>query len=87
MIARLWRGRTTQEYADSYKRLLKERVRPSLQQIEGYRGGYMLRHETNNEVEFVMLNLFESLDAVKAFAESDYAVPVLEPKPDNYSQG
>jgi len=47
----------------------------------------MLRHETNNEVEFVMLNLFESLDAVKAFAESDYAVPVLEPKPDNYSQG
>jgi len=31
-------------------------------------------------VEFVVINLFESLDAVKAFAGQDYVIPVFEPE-------
>jgi hypothetical protein len=42
MIARLWRGWTTRENADAYERLLRERVLPGLQGIDGYRGGYIL---------------------------------------------
>ena len=80
MIARLWRGWTSLENADAYEKLLREQVLPGLQQIDGYRGGYILRQEGNAEVEFVVLNLFESLEAVRAFAGPDYTVPVFEPE-------
>ena len=80
MIARVWRGWTNAENADAYERLLKEVVYPGLQDIDGYRGGYILRQDGQEEVEFVTVNLFESLEAVKAFAGSDYEVPVFEPE-------
>jgi heme-degrading monooxygenase HmoA len=80
MIARHWRGWTERQNADSYERLLKQKVLPALQQIEGYRGGYVLRSDGAEEAEFVVVNLFESLDAVKRFAGADYSVPIFEPE-------
>ena len=80
MIARLWRGWTSIENAEAYEKLLREQVLPGLRQIDGYRGGYILRQEGNNEVEFVVMNLFESLEAVRAFAGPDYTVPIFEPE-------
>jgi heme-degrading monooxygenase HmoA len=68
------------ENANAYERLLREQVLPGLQQIDGYRGGYILRNDSNNEVEFVVMNLFDSLEAVRAFAGPDYTVPVFEPE-------
>jgi heme-degrading monooxygenase HmoA len=80
MIARLWRGWTTFEHADAYEILLREQVLPGLKGIEGYRGGYILRQEETDEVEFVVMNLFDSLDAVRAFAGPEYTIPVFEPE-------
>ena len=80
MIARLWRGWTSLENADAYEKLLREQVLPGLGQIDGYRGGYILRQEVTDEVEFVVMNLFDSLEAVRAFAGPDYTVPVFEPE-------
>jgi heme-degrading monooxygenase HmoA len=80
MIARLWRGWTSIENADAYEKLLREQVLPGLRQIDGYRGGYILRQEGNGEVEFAVMNLFESLEAVRAFAGPDYTIPVFEPE-------
>jgi heme-degrading monooxygenase HmoA len=80
MIARLWKGWTAPEHADAYEKLLREKVLPALQQIAGYRGGYVLRQDGDEEVEFAVLNLFDSLDAVRAFAGPDYTVPVFEPE-------
>ena len=80
MIARLWRGWTTFEHADAYERLLRELVLPGLKLIEGYRGGYILRQEGTDEVEFVVMNLFDSLDAVRTFAGPEYTIPVFEPE-------
>src|SRR5690242_11404399 len=80
MIARLWKGWTALENADAYERLLREKVLPGLQEIDGYRGGYVLREDGKDEVEFAVMNLFDSLDAVRAFAGPDYAVPVFEPE-------
>jgi heme-degrading monooxygenase HmoA len=80
MIARLWRGWTTLENANAYEKLLRERVLPGLQRIDGYRGGYILRQEGGDEVEFVVMNLFDSLEAVQTFAGPDYTVPVFEPE-------
>jgi hypothetical protein len=80
MIARLWRGWTSFENAEAYERLLREQVLPGLKLIDGYQGGYILQQEAHNEVEFVMMTLFDSLEAVQAFAGFDYIVPVFEPE-------
>ena len=79
MIARLWRGWTSIENADAYEKLLRERVLPGLKQINGYRGGHILRQVNENEVEFLVMNFFDSLESVRAFAGHDYTVPVFEP--------
>ena len=80
MIARHWRGWTRVEDADAYENLLRERVFPELKRIEGYCGGYVLRRDGPSEVEFVVVNLFESLEAVKRFAGPDYKTAVFEPE-------
>ena len=80
MIARHWRGWTKVQDADVYEMLLKNKVLPGLKHVEGDRGGYVLRSDGPQEVEFVVVNLFDSLEAVERFAGSDYAVPVFEPE-------
>ena len=80
MIARHWRGWTELRNADAYENFLQDKVLPGLMSIEGYRGGYVLRSNGPSEVEFVVINLFDSLDAVKRFAGEDYAIPVFEPE-------
>jgi heme-degrading monooxygenase HmoA len=80
MIARHWRGWTEPGSADAYESLLKNRVLPGLKQVPGYRGGYVLRSNGRDEAEFVVINFFDSLEAVKAFAGEDYAVAVFEPE-------
>ena len=79
MIARHWRGWTKVQDAEAYENLLKQTVFPSLSRIEGYKGGYILRNNGPQEVEFVVITLFDSLDAVKRFAGPDYGIPVFEP--------
>lgn len=80
MIARHWRGWTDPANANAYESLLKNKVFPSLRGIEGYQGGLLLRNDGPDETEFVVINLFESLEAVKRFAGHDYTVPVFEPE-------
>src|SRR5580704_15279992 len=80
MIARHWRGWTEVQNADAYEVLLRNTVLPGLKGVEGYRGGYVLRHDGARETEFVVVNLFESIKAVKRFAGVDYNVPVFEPE-------
>jgi heme-degrading monooxygenase HmoA len=80
MIARVWRGWTKSEDADAYEKLLREVIYPGLQKIKGYCGGYIFRQNTAGETEFVTVNLFESLEAVKAFAGPHYEAPVFEPE-------
>ena len=80
MIARHWRGWTKRDDADGYEHFLKSKVLPGLRAIKGYRGGYVLRKDDAAETEFVVINLFESLEAIKQFAGPDYTVPVFEPE-------
>ena len=79
MIARHWRGWTTRDNADAYENLLTHKVLPGLKRVEGYRGGYILRDDGLQESEFVVINFFDSLDAVRRFAGPEYSVPVFEP--------
>jgi heme-degrading monooxygenase HmoA len=80
MIARHWRGWTKPENADAYEKLLRETLLPRLHKIEGHRGFYLLRNDSPTESQFIVINFFDSLDAVQRFAGSDYRIPVFEPE-------
>ena len=74
MISRIWHGWTTHENADEYEDLLHKEVFPSIEKknVEGYKKISLLKRVLKNEVEFITIMLFDSLDAVKAFAGEDY---------------
>lgn len=80
MISRLWRGWTTPENAPAYETLLRTRILPGIHRVAGYRGAYLLRREGEDGVEFVTLTLWESLDAVRAFAGEEYETAVVPPE-------
>ena len=53
---------------------------PSIDRVEGFRGAQLLRREAGDEVEFVTLTIFDSMDAVREFAGEDYEVAVVPPE-------
>ena len=79
MIFRIWHGWTTPENADVYEALLKEEIFVGIQDrhIPDFEGIQLLRREVGDEVEFVTIMRFDSLDAVRVFAGEDYKVPVV----------
>jgi heme-degrading monooxygenase HmoA len=79
MIARIWHGWAAPANADAYEELLRAEVLPGIHRIGGHRGAYLLRREAGDEVEFVTITLFDSMDAVRAFAGDDVEAAVVPP--------
>ncbi len=77
MISRLWRGWTSPENADAYEELLRTRILPGIHRVSGYRGAYLLRRDAGEEVEFATITLWDSMDAVGAFAGEDHETAVV----------
>ena len=77
MIARIWHGRARLEHADAYEALLKPEVLPGIGKVKGYRGSYLLRRQAGEEVEFVTVILWDSIDAVRDFAGPDYETSII----------
>ena len=82
MISRIWHGWTTPADADRYEALLKEEIFVGIQNrhIPGFQGIQLLRRFDGQEVEFVTIMSFDSLDAVRGFAGEDYEVAVVPEK-------
>jgi len=79
MIARMWRGSAIRERADDYVKHLQKSVVPELRQIDGFKGIYLLRRESSGDVEFVVMTLWESMDAICKFAGENPEVAVVAP--------
>lgn len=77
MIARIWHGWTTPENADAYEAIVRREVLGI--EIEGYAGAYVLRGD-GPEVEFVTVTLWETMDAIRAFAGDDHERAVVPPE-------
>ena len=82
MISRIWHGYTTPENADAYEQLLKEEIFVGIQgrHIDGFQRIQLMRRDLGDEVEFVTIMWFDSLEAVRTFAGEDYEVAVVPPK-------
>ncbi len=79
MITRVWHGWTKPENADAYESLLKSEIFLGIQnrQIPGYRGIHLFRRNLDDEVEFITIMWFESIEAIRTFAGEDYEVAVV----------
>ncbi|HZP20953.1 MAG TPA: antibiotic biosynthesis monooxygenase [Bauldia sp.] len=82
MIFRLWHGWTSPANADAYQRIVQEEVFAMIaaKQVAGYRGIDLLRRRVGDEVEFVTIMRFDTLDNVKAFAGEDYERSFVPPQ-------
>ena len=74
-IKRIWHGWTTLENADIYHSLLLKEVFPGIEakNILGYQKIELLRQDHSDEVEFVTIMTFDSLQNVIDFQGPDYA--------------
>jgi heme-degrading monooxygenase HmoA len=74
MIVRTWRGWTAPDNADAYERLLKSEVFKGIaaKSMAGYQRIELLRRDLGEEVEFMTIMRFASLDDVKQFVGEDY---------------
>jgi antibiotic biosynthesis monooxygenase (ABM) superfamily enzyme len=75
MITRIWRGWTKPGSADDYQRFLLDELFPSMRRIPGFRGADLLRRRSGDEVAFVTLTRFDSIEAVRAFAGESWREP------------
>jgi antibiotic biosynthesis monooxygenase (ABM) superfamily enzyme len=82
MIARIWHGWTKRSDAQTYEIMLRSEILPSIaaRNIKGYRGAELFIRKDGDEVEFVTLLRFDSMNGVKEFAGDDETKPVIFPK-------
>ena len=81
MIARIWHGWTKPADAKAYEAMLRSEIFPSIaaRNISGYHGAELFIREEGDEVEFVTLLRFDSMEGVKEFAGADESRPVIFP--------
>jgi antibiotic biosynthesis monooxygenase (ABM) superfamily enzyme len=82
MIGRIWHGWTVPDNADKYETLLREEIFPGIEAkgVAGYRCIELFRRAAGDEVEFVTIMWFDSLEAVREFAGTDYVTAYVPPR-------
>ncbi|MBN1821611.1 MAG: hypothetical protein JXR31_09330 [Prolixibacteraceae bacterium] len=73
-VKRLWHGWTTKENADKYQQLLHKEIFPGIKakNISGYKSIELFRRELEDEVEFITIMTFDSIQNVIDFQGEDY---------------
>jgi len=71
MVIRVWKGRTRAEDSDRYVEYLRETGIADSRNTSGNRGVLVSRRNQGDESEFLFISLWESVEAVKAFAGED----------------
>jgi heme-degrading monooxygenase HmoA len=71
-IGRVWHGWTRPEDADTYDALVTGEVLPGMEELDGFLGAQMMRRDGPEEVEFLVITEWESIEAIEGFAGADY---------------
>lgn len=84
MIARVWRGVVRRADAEPYAEYIRATGFTAYARTAGNRGAWLLRRDEGDRTEFLTWSLWESLDAVRAFAGDDIEAAVLYPEDERY---
>jgi heme-degrading monooxygenase HmoA len=80
MIARTWHGVTPASKAEEYLGYLQETGVAELRATEGNRGVYVLRRIEGDQAHFLLISLWESLEAISRFAGQDVEIARYYPR-------
>ena len=81
MIARIWRASATAgENADAYCSHFATEVVPHLRAIDGQHGALLLKRQAGQQVEFIALTLWDSIETVKQFTGPGVDVAIVAPQ-------
>ena len=84
MIARTWRGSTSAEDADRYLAYLNETGLKEYRATPGNRGVLGFRRIVDGRAEFLLVTLWETVEAVRTFAGDEPEKAVFYPEDDRY---
>ncbi|WP_158502249.1 alpha/beta fold hydrolase [Vitiosangium sp. GDMCC 1.1324] len=84
MLARTWRGVTKAEDADAYLAYLHQTGLAHYRNTPGNLAAYCLRRIAEGRAEFLLVTLWESMDAVRRFAGDTPERAVFFPEDDRY---
>jgi heme-degrading monooxygenase HmoA len=84
MIARIWRGITLKEKADDYQAYLDHTGLADYAKTPGNCGVTVLRREQGDHCEFMLISLWDSMSAVRAFAGENPEKAVYYPEDEQY---
>jgi heme-degrading monooxygenase HmoA len=83
-IARIWTGSVQRADADEYAAYIRDTGFAEYGRTPGNRGAWMLRRDDGEQTEFITLSMWESRDAIRAFAGEDIEAAVLYPEDERY---
>ena len=84
MIARVWQGATAAEKASQYYDYLEKTGLKEYRATEGNRGVWVLHRIEAGQAEFVLISLWDSLEAIRRFAGEDIHQAVFYPEDKDY---
>jgi heme-degrading monooxygenase HmoA len=87
MIARTWTARSTEPMPTKYAEYIRATGFAEYGQTPGNLGAWLLRHVDGDRTEFITLSLWDSVDAIRAFAGHDIDAAVLYPEDARYLVG
>ena len=77
MIQRHWKGIAKPGEAGNYEKHLLEDTFPQLSAIKGFVKASILKREVENGTEFLIVTVWEDMQAIKQFAGEDASVAVV----------
>lgn len=80
MIVRVWRGLAQSGKSGVYRDHLERRVFPALAALPGHRGAFLLARDAQEGAEVVAVTLWDSMEAIEAFAGDRPDRAVIEPE-------
>ena len=84
MIARSWRGATKARDAEVYLDYLHRTGFAEYRRTPGNRGVLGLRRIVDDRAEFLLISLWDSRDAIRAFAGEDIEKAVFYPEDERF---
>ena len=84
MVARIWQGRTRPGMGKPYYSYLQQTGLKEYRGTEGFENALVLTREIGEETEYVLITLWDNMEAVKRFAGPQPERAVYYPEDDRY---
>jgi heme-degrading monooxygenase HmoA len=84
MIARIWQGCTRPGMGKEYYSYLQQTGLKEYQATPGFKKGLVLTREIGDQTEYLLVTLWEDMDAIRGFAGPEPERAVYYPEDDRY---